>query len=481
MKKLSTIVSTLMLIMSMALVTSCSSDNDFVNEKPVLPEQGTRIVTLKASALMGGESRVAVEGVEGKEDAFRITGWKDGDVVKVLALKNVGNSDEIEFSYDASKEVFTGEVPNSAALSDLKYAYVGGRLEGTPSLNIYGEWEISINTPIAISDPKDCFLFGTVSVDGESISAALSAPYALACVHNNTSRDIEVGQITSNNDFLNGYLSYNAGYSQFVPEGTSRMDVGQPLKYTVPSGQKAYFVIPPCYGMGYIYYGLYDFTNSRGITAPKDDVTQGKVYKVQVYPLGTTGTAKATIGEKQVDVKWVQLWADGPKFAEYNVGVTDGKAESYGAPYGWGSIIGWSSEGDTYNNGDIALTGDNDTATKLWGSEWRMPTKAEFDALIDNCNVVWTVVNGVGGAKITGKGDYAYNSIFLPASGIWTNIDFDERPVTGYYWSSMPSFDMEGDIDYGPQAYCLKFQETYAVVTYYDRHFGFSIRAVLKE
>ncbi|MDO4824289.1 MAG: hypothetical protein Q4A08_09010, partial [Bacteroidales bacterium] len=37
-------------------------------------------------------------------------------------------------------------------------------------------------------------------------------------------------------------------------------------------------------------------------------------------PSATTGTAKATIGGSEVDVKWVQLWENGPKFAEYNVG-----------------------------------------------------------------------------------------------------------------------------------------------------------------
>lgn len=326
MKKFYTFASTLMLALSMALMTACSNDNDLVIDKTVVAE-GSRTVTLKVTADMGAETRVATQGLDGKDDAFRITGWKDGDEVKVLALESDGSEhyEEITFTYDANTGEFTGSVPNGFELNELKYAYVGGKIKEA-LLDDECDWvSIDISTPIAISDPEDCFLFGDVIVDGKSISANLTAPYALACVHNNTRENIEVGQITAFDDFLEEYLSYTFDGASFKFVGDI-IDGEHPLKYTVPAGQKAYFVIPPRYSYGYTYYGLYDFTNGNIIAAPKD-ITIGKVYKVQVYPFGT-GTAKATIGATQVDVKWVQLWVDGPKFAEYNVGVTDGKVES---------------------------------------------------------------------------------------------------------------------------------------------------------
>ncbi len=131
----------------------------------------------------------------------------------------------------------------------------------------------------------------------------------------------------------------------------------------------------------------------------------------------TKGTAKATINSVETDVNWVQLWENGPKFAEYNVGVTDGKAESYGEYYTWAE----------------------DVASTEWGSAWRMPTKAELEALINNCDFEWTTVNDVSGHIYTGKGAYSSNSIFLPVAGYYEFYQGDTKfknASCAYYWSS---------------------------------------------
>ena len=128
----------------------------------------------------------------------------------------------------------------------------------------------------------------------------------------------------------------------------------------------------------------------------------------------TKGTAKATINSVETDVNWVQLWENGPKFAEYNVGVTDGKAESYGEYYAWTENV----------------------ASTEWGSAWRMPTSAELQALIDNCTYEWTTVNDVPGRIYTGKGSYSSNSIFLPAAGYISKSGLTNEKRSGRYWSS---------------------------------------------
>ena len=185
----------------------------------------------------------------------------------------------------------------------------------------------------------------------------------------------------------------------------------------------------------------------------------------------TTGTAKATIGGSEVDVNWVQLWENGPKFAEYNVGVTDGKAESYGGYYCWGSSID-KDQSAAYKSGTDPLTGTDDTATNLWGNNWRMPTKAELDDLLANCDVAWTTVNGVNGRKFTGKGDFASNSVFLPAAGYCFHDDFYGQGL-GNYWSSTPSGSSN--------AYYLYFYSGLRLVCSYSRNNGYSVRAVLAE
>ena len=215
------------------------------------------------------------------------------------------------------------------------------------------------------------------------------------------------------------------------------------------------------------------------------------------YTAPTTGTAKATIGGNSVDVKWIQLWKDGPKFAEYNVGATS--ATEYGGYYTWGGStkngqgIEWTAD---QNTGSAQLLGDTDTATKLWGSNWRMPTNDELGkyegedlfmdplcgGLLYECTCTW-VKNyngtGVNGLLCTGKGDYSSNSIFLPGAGyleisgglggVW------DKGGQCDYWTSMP--------DYGNYAYYMSISSDDEMYVCGDgcRWQGYSVRAVLAE
>ena len=190
---------------------------------------------------------------------------------------------------------------------------------------------------------------------------------------------------------------------------------------------------------------------------------------------GTKFTTSATTGKAYAkapncDVNWVQLWKDGPKFAEYNVGAAYNKAEDYGGYYAWG---GYQDKVDDHKTVSSTLTGADDTATRLWGSEWRMPTQAQLEALLTECDVAWTSVNGVNGRKFTGKGDYKDNSVFLPAAGgcRWGNV-YGQGDV-GVYWSSTH----DGRV----AAYYLYFGSGFQYVYYDLPDLGYSVRAVLAE
>ena len=208
----------------------------------------------------------------------------------------------------------------------------------------------------------------------------------------------------------------------------------------------------------------------NGVEVAKYNGAEYSVVFEEAQGSTTTGTAAATgIG----NVGWVQLWTDGPKFAEFNVGVTDGKAESYGGYYAWGGSQG---KVDDHNTGTVDLTGDADTATKLWGSAWRMPTLRELYALSENCDVEWTAVNGVNGRKFTGKGDYASNSVFLPAAGycyLGGVYDQGDQGRNGYYWSSTHGVSGSAYLLYFDSAAPYDFNST--------RRYGYSVRAVLAE
>ena len=186
----------------------------------------------------------------------------------------------------------------------------------------------------------------------------------------------------------------------------------------------------------------------------------------------TTGTAKRT---GDIDVNWVQLWDGGPRFAEYNVGAENNKPEDYGCLYGWGGTQ--DKNKNDYNDGSDPLTGDYDTATNLWGSNWRMPTEEELDALRNdvNCTCKWTEDyngSGVNGWLCTGKGAYSSNSIFLPAAGYFTGVITRDQNEKGSYWSSTPD-----DEDF---SFLLTFTSDDSSIDFTYHKFGRSVRAVLK-
>ena len=126
------------------------------------------------------------------------------------------------------------------------------------------------------------------------------------------------------------------------------------------------------------------------------------------FPFGQGEAAATGIG----NVRWIQLWAEGPKFAEYNYGAE--KAENYGK----------------YINGTNAQT------NKYFGDNWRLPTTEEYEALIDNCTFEWITVSDVAGLKVIGKDEYSSNSIFLPAAGSSAASSATEVGEGGYYWTS---------------------------------------------
>ena len=170
----------------------------------------------------------------------------------------------------------------------------------------------------------------------------------------------------------------------------------------------------------------------------------------------------------------VQLWENGPYWAECNVGAT--KPEEYGYYFWWGDIIGykrnstnsgWVSVKDsssfsfstencsTWNKSNSQLrssgyadetgnlAGAYDAATAHLGAPWRMPTYEEFGALVGSCTTTWIVRNGIPGQLVTGKGSYSSKSIFFPAAGYCTGDEYycdgaHGDYSQGWYWSSTP-------------------------------------------
>ena len=222
----------------------------------------------------------------------------------------------------------------------------------------------------------------------------------------------------------------------------------------------------------------YEFTSDTrisGITSTNATITIDYAAGggTPVLPATAFKNAKieVTLVEGEEPEGCVQLWEDGPYFATCNVGATN--PEDWGYFFWWGDTVGYTWTGSQFNavdgsaygfwfpmnnttiktydmsysslqsNGYIDSTGNlaakYDAATKYRGSPWRMPTKDEWQALLDNCTLEQATENDVSGYRVTGNGTYANKSIFLPSAGCGFNNSASTSYLIGLaplYWSS---------------------------------------------
>jgi hypothetical protein len=117
------------------------------------------------------------------------------------------------------------------------------------------------------------------------------------------------------------------------------------------------------------------------------------------------------------------------------------------------------------------LLPEDDAATANWGSDWRMPTKEEWQELYNNTTHTWTTQNGVNGRLFTASNG---NSLFLPAAGFRSNGGEGDLGSRGKYWSS--SLNLEYQYSY--DAKCFSYSSGSFGLPGALRDDGFSVRPV---
>ena len=299
-------------------------------------------------------------------------------------------------------------------------------------------------------------------------------------------------KVSSSNCATSGAFTVNA---EGAAELSTPDDISQTVTvtYTTPvettAVGKVFYVPVPAQTYHDLKIRISDGANDKFmVTKSGADIV---VERNKIYPIDFGGNYEATLyrGTKsanidgaEVDVPWVQLWEGGPKFAAYNVGVTDANPASYGGYYTWGGTIDKDPAASYYRDDDTLPEG-YDTATQLWGSNWRMPTSDELLGLIDNCDVEKNVVIGNHiGTRFTGKGAYADYSLYLPAAGRcqYGNVDSDydvngpEGYWSGGYWSTNKYIGFYA-------AWTLYQNKETIVVSAQQQDYGYSVRAVVKE
>lgn len=122
------------------------------------------------------------------------------------------------------------------------------------------------------------------------------------------------------------------------------------------------------------------------------------------------------------------------------------KSIDLGLSVDWGET-NWGADNPHEYGMYLSLNGivDFDPYTKQLEEGWRLPTKEEFEELINKCDVERTELNGVYGFCFTSRVNL--NKIFLPAGGCKSSNELAERYKVGenlYYWSSSVEETMYG-------------------------------------
>lgn len=189
-------------------------------------------------------------------------------------------------------------------------------------------------------------------------------------------------------------------------------------------------------------------------------------------PSGTKWAAQNVGARKPYDSGLYFQWGDISGYTADQLGTGDGKKTFEFGYYKWNP----SGDGKTftkYTQAEQVLDLEDDAAHVNMGGDWRMPTLAQIQELINTANTTsaLTTQNGVSGTTFTSKKDTS-KSIFIPASGYITGVTLKDSNNKGYTWTSVLS-------DYRVSGRILYLLSTGPKTDRFGRYNGLTIRGVI--
>ena len=209
---------------------------------------------------------------------------------------------------------------------------------------------------------------------------------------------------------------------------------------------------------------------------------------------------RTDIGTNANDKDYVDLGlTSGTLWATMNVGATsetdygsyfqwgETKPHDNGIPYDWSTYkYGDGSNFSKYNTGNngyggtidnkLTLDIEDDAARANMGGDWRMPSPALMEELMEETKNEWITnfnETGINGRKFTSKTDPS-KYIFIPASGYRSGSSSDDQGIYGTVWSSSLH------ISPPTAAKVLDFDSVrFSAGSGSDRYNGYSVRGVL--
>lgn len=116
-----------------------------------------------------------------------------------------------------------------------------------------------------------------------------------------------------------------------------------------------------------------------------------------------------------------------------------------------------------------------DVAHMKWGDQWRMPTKAECEEMLNNCTWELATVDGVKG--ILGTSTINGNTIFFPYAGNKFDGQATHQGTNAFLWTAT-EYEQD-DITAEVRNYRMCIDSNYQLASGYDYpEVGFNVRAV---
>ena len=148
-------------------------------------------------------------------------------------------------------------------------------------------------------------------------------------------------------------------------------------------------------------------TNIKGARWKKSELEENFIYPVMssrtydydrvIYLYKVAAAIQTSLGQKpeeEDNYEYVDLGlSSGTLWAGYNIGTK--LPTGYGEYFAWGEMFTKNYfDNSTYEvsddyEEDATLKNDDDVANKKWGSSWKIPTKEQFEELIDECDWSW--------------------------------------------------------------------------------------------
>ena len=471
----------------------------------VVPTIGDGIDVTEVIAYADGDNLSTKTGLVDDASGKKNVVWKAGNAISLFFNSGENGGDKFTTATSGSVAKFTGTI--SAVSGDLSdtggKAYFWGLYPYNANASCDGS-AITTTLPASQKAYQGDLADDLLVTVGRSENLAIYFKNTCAVIAFTLSQD-NISKVTfrgRNNEKVAGEFksSFGSGNKLTITptdNAVEAISVTPAESATFIKGKTYYFAILP-----------QNFASGYTLTFTKNDETVASYERTTSFNFAISTFYTMTNKDSGLTFALVSEAVDlglSVKWATYNLGASS--PEGLGNYYAWGETTTKSSFSESnyrfYQNGDDyyiskystpneygynmglppdynnVLDPEDDAATVALGSGWRIPTKEEFNELLENCTWTPAEINGVKGYRVKSNvSGYTDKSIFMPSDensngdGIyWTSVlACTAHGATSNYPNSAWTFDVMRNDSYG---------DKYGFIgTFRLRDFGFLVRPV---